>query len=190
MTDADPDLDRLLAEMGRGDADAAARVWELVYEELRGLAGARLAALPPGQTLQSTALVNEAWLKLRGGAASWEGRAHFFGAAARAMRNILVDRARSRQRELRGDARRRVPLTGLDVAELGAEDGLLELDRALAQLEQLDARSAKVVQLRYFAGLTIAEAAEVLGLSHATVEREWSFAKAWLRKALDEGAAS
>lgn len=183
------EFDRLLGELNRGDRDAATRIWELVYAELRALAQSKLRDLPPGQTLQSTALVNEAWLRLSGGDGGWESRAHFFGAAARAMRNILVDRARRR-----GATARRVPLTGLDVAELGGEEGLVELDRSLARLEELDARAAKVVNLRYFAGLTIAESARVLGVSHATVEREWAWARAWLRKellaALERGGRS
>lgn len=194
MTDRETQLDRWLAEMNRGDEDAAAKLWECVYGELRGLAEARLAKLPPGQTLQSTALVNEAWLKL-GGASSeagsgWENRAHFFGAAARAMRNILVDRARAKGSSRLGAAERRVPLTGLDVAEFGEEDGLVELDEALQELEQADPRAARIVNLRYFAGLTIAETAEVTELSHATVEREWSFAKAWLKRALEGRSSS
>ena len=192
MTERERELDRLLDELGRGSEDAAARLWECVYGELRDLASRRLAELPPGQTLQSTALVNEAWLRLRGDGAqqpvSWESRAHFFGAAARAMRNILVDRARRSDSLKHGGGVRRVPLTGLDVAQLGEEEGLLELDAALLQLEQADPRAARIVNLRYFAGLTIAETAEATSLSPATVEREWSFAKAWIKRALTEEA--
>ncbi len=184
MTDQETEIDLLLTELSRGHEDAAERIWELVYGELRQLAQRKLEELPPGQTLQSTALVNEAWLRLSGGGSSWESRAHFFGAAARAMRNILVDRARSRESLRRGGSARRVPLTGLDVAALGAEEGLVELDGALGRLELADARAAKIVHLRYFAGLTIEETARLLGLSHATVEREWAFSKAWLKKEL------
>jgi len=190
MTDREHEFEQLLGELNRGSEEAAARVWECVYGELRRLAQRRLAQLPPGQTLQSTALVNEAWLRLSGfdGArsTSWENRAHFFGAAARAMRNILVDRARARDSQRRGGAAKRERLTDLAVAEFGEEQGLVELDEALVRLEEIDPRAARIVSLRYFAGLTIEETGRVTGLSHATVEREWSFAKAWLKKALDE----
>ena len=184
MREGETEFDLLLQELNRGDRDAATRVWSLVYAELRALARKKLEELPAGQTLQSTALVNEAWLRLSGNEASWESRAHFFGAAARAMRNILVDRARQRDSLRHGGSARRVPFTGVDVAVLGDEQGMVELDEALARLEQLDSRAARVVSLRYFAGLTIEEAAAVLGTSHATVEREWTWAKAWLRKEL------
>ncbi len=180
----------MLLELSRGDEGAATRIWELVYAELRALARHKLQALPPGQTLQSTALVNEAWLRLSGGDASWESRAHFFGAAARAMRNIMVDRARRRDSQRRGGAAQRVPLTGIEVAVLGDEEGLVELDDALARLETLDPRAAKIVNLRYFAGLTIDETGKVLGISHATVEREWAWAKAWLKKELARAVGS
>ena len=189
--DGEPgELERLLLELSRGDEGAATRIWELVYAELRALARHKLQALPPGQTLQSTALVNEAWLRLSGGDASWESRAHFFGAAARAMRNIMVDRARRRDSQRRGGAAQRVPLTGIEVAVLGDEEGLVELDDALARLETLDPRAAKIVNLRYFAGLTIDETGKVLGISHATVEREWAWAKAWLKKELARAVGS
>jgi RNA polymerase sigma factor (TIGR02999 family) len=178
------EFDRLLEELTSGSEEAARRIWEVVYAELRALAQSKLSRLPPGQTLQSTALVNEAWLRLSSGVESWESRAHFFGAAARAMRNILVDRARQRDSLRHGGAARRVPLTGLDVATLGDEAGLVELDQALARLEESDPRSAQVVDLRYFAGLTIEETGKVLGISHATVEREWTWAKAWLTREL------
>jgi len=186
----DGEFERLLAELNRGGEDAAARLWEFVYAELRALADRKLEALPPGQTLQSTALVNEAWLKLSGGEGGWESRAHFFGAAARAMRNILVDRARRRDRLRHGGGLRRVPLTGIEVAALGEEEGLVELDEALARLEQADPRAAEVVSLRYFAGLTIGEAAGVLSRSRAGVERDWAWARAWLHKELSEALDS
>lgn len=184
MKEGETEFDLLLRELSEGDHDAVRRVWDLVYAELQLLARRKLENLPPGQTLQSTALVNEAWLRLSGKEASWENRAHFFGAAARAMRNILVDRARKHHSHRRGGISRRVPLTGLDVAALGDEEGLVELDEVLGALERIDSRAARVVNLRYFAGLTIEEAAAVLGISHATVEREWAWAKAWLRKEL------
>jgi len=184
MSEGETEFDRLLQELNRGDRDAATRVWSLVYAELQALARRKLEELPAGATWQSTALVNEAWLRLSGNEASWESRAHFFGAAARAMRNILVDRARQRDSLRHGGSSRRVPLTGVEVAELGDEQGMVELDEALASLEGIDARAARVVNLRYFAGLTIEEAAAVLGISHATVEREWTWAKAWLHKEL------
>jgi len=184
MTGPETEFNRLFEELREGSEDAAQAVWELLYGELRSLAASKLASLPPGQTLQSTALVNEAWMRLAGGSDSWDSRAHFFGAAARAMRNILVDRARSRDSLRHGGAQRRVPLTGIDVATFGEEDGLVELDEALARLEVSDPRAAEVVNLRYFAGLSIDETAQVVGISHATVEREWTWARSWLRNQL------
>ncbi len=186
MSKGQGEFDRILEELNRGGEGAAERLWELVYAELRALANRKLEALPPGQTLQSTALVNEAWLKLSGGGSGWESRAQFFGAAARAMRNILVDRARRRDRLRHGGALRRVPLTGVEMAELGAEEGLVELDEALARLERADPRAAEVVSLRYFAGLTIEETTRVLSRSRASVERDWAWARAWLRRELTE----
>lgn len=170
-----------------GDAHAAARLLPLVYDELRQLAAARLRGTPPGNTLQATALVHEAYLKLVAGTAGdpgWESRRHFFGAAANAMRNILVDQARRKGRVRHGGDRRRV---GAEQAELAVEDApgdLLALDEALKRLEADDPRKGQIVMLRYFAGMTNAQIAELLEVSERTVEREWRFARSWLQREL------
>ncbi|MHC4409469.1 MAG: ECF-type sigma factor, partial [Planctomycetota bacterium] len=149
--------------------------------------GARMAALPPGQTLQATALVHEAYMKLVGDPqARFENRAHFFGAAARAMRNVLVDEYRAKSRVKRGGDRDRVPLD-VSLPDPGADVDLLALHEALERLEQQDAEKAEIVMLRYFAGLTVPEVAKTTGLSVATVERRWSFAKAWLLREVRKG---
>ena len=172
-----------------GEPVPASELLPLVYEDLRALARSQLGGRDA--TLQATSLVHEAWLRVVGdGDPGWECRAHFFGAAARAMRNILVDRARRRDRLRHGGGLRRVPLTGIEVAALGEEEGLVELDEALARLEQADPRAAEVVSLRYFAGLTIGEAAGVLSRSRAGVERDWAWARAWLHKELSEALDS
>ena len=164
------------------DPQASAELLPLVYDELRKLAAAKLAQEKPGQTLQTTALVHEAYLRLRGSddSARWDSRGHFFAAAAEAMRRILVDVARRKQRTKRGGNMRRcdVDLASL-VVEESSEDILL-LDEALAEFAKTDAAKAELVKLRYFAGLTSAEAAAILGISSATAERHWRYARAWL----------
>lgn len=156
-----------------------------VYDELRRLADRRLAAAPDGRTLEPTALVHEVWLRLVGeGHETWESRGRFLAAAARSMRNILVDRARRRARDKRGGGRRPEPLSRIEPACEETPLDLLALDDALERLEARDPRAAEVVHLRYFAGLSIADTARALGVSHATVEREWTYARAWLRRAL------
>ena len=177
------DVNRILADIERGDRQAAGELLPLVYDELRRLAGARLAREAPGQTLQPTALVHEAYLRLVGGdpGKAFDGRGHFFAAAAEAMRRILIDRARDRGRLKRGGGRRRVRL---DLDALLAEppgDDLLALDEALTALAAEDPGAAALVQLRVFAGLTLADAAGILGLSTATADRYWAYARAWLR---------
>ena len=174
-----------------GDRDAAERLWQVVYQDLRQLAGSRRRSLPAGQTLQPTALVNEAFLRLVGRDGEelrWESREHFFGAAARAMRNILVDEYRRRSRLKRGGGKRDLSLIEVADEERHQELDLMELDEALKRLEQHAPRASEVVVLRFFGGLTIAEAARVLELSPATVEREWAYARAWLFRELG-GAA-
>jgi RNA polymerase sigma factor (TIGR02999 family) len=177
------DVTRILEAIDQGDTRAAEGLLPLVYDELRRLAARKLAGEPSGQTLQATALVHEAYLrlvdtaKLRG----WDGRGHFFAAAAEAMRRILVDRARDRRRLKRGGARRREDLdldalTGPDAPP----DDLLDLDDALGRLEQVDPRVAALVRLRLFAGLTIDQAADALGVSPRTADLDWRFARAWL----------
>ena len=180
---ARPDISRILEELAAGDSAAASRLLPLVYEELREMARRRLANEPPGLTLQATALVHEAYLRLVGnGDAKWENRGHFFGAAAEAMRRILVERARKYRTAKHGGQNHR---QNLDVHTLPDEkapdERLLALDEALSRLEATDQARSQVVKLRYFAGLTIEQTASAMGLSTATVERYWTFAKAWLR---------
>jgi RNA polymerase sigma factor (TIGR02999 family) len=155
----------------------------LVYDELRRLAAQRMARESPGQTLQATALVHEAYLRLVGADPDkpWDGRGHFFAAAAEAMRRILVENARRRHRLKRGGHRSRVDLDAAQPAAPETDDDLLALDEALGKLAAKDPVKAQLVQLRVFAGLTLAEAAEILGLSTATADRYWAYARAWLR---------
>ncbi len=166
---------------GNGDAHAAEQLLPLVYEELRKLARSRLAKLPPGTTIQPTALVHDVYLRLVGDDdPGWSSRAHFFGAAARAMRNILVDRARRKSSLKRGGDRKRVNMDFDDLAiEMPAED-MVALDNALTQLEQSDPRKARIVMLHHFAGLTLKDTADAIGVSLPTVEREWRFTRTLL----------
>ncbi|MGI0149728.1 MAG: sigma-70 family RNA polymerase sigma factor [Thermoplasmata archaeon] len=164
-----------------GDRAAADQLLPLVYGELHSLAHARRAHQQPGQTLQTTALVHEAYLKLVGsGDPGWEGRGHFFGAAAQAMRQILVDQARRKARIKHGGDRQRVDLDEISPMIDPPTDDVLELDEALRELEQIDPRKARLVMLRYFAGLTMDETASVLGVSLPTAERDWRYVKVWL----------
>ncbi len=183
---------QLLELAGSGDSRANEELLPLVYDELRRLARSQLKNEPTGQTLQATALVHEAYMRLVGDAdVRWENRAHFFGAAARAMRRILVDRARHRGRQKRGGDRERVEL-GDHAADspTGGGTDLVALDGALARLEAEDPRKAEVVMLRYFAGLSIEETASALSLSTATVKNEWAFARAWLKRELEREAGA
>lgn len=175
------DVTRLLDDAAAGDPHAAAELLPLVYDELRRFASARLAGEQPGQTLQATALVHEAYLRLVGGDQSreWNSRAHFFAAAAEAMRRILVDAARRKLAGKRGGNPRRHLLDGLAVPESDAE--LLALDEALRKLAEADPQKARLVELRYFAGLTGEQAAEALGISPTTADRHWAYARAWLQ---------
>ena len=180
------DVTRILADIERGDKHAAGRLLPLVYDELRKLAAARLAHEAPGQSLQATALVHEAYLRLVGPDPdrAFDGRGHFFAAAAEAMRRILIDRARDRKRLKRGGGRRRV---WIDLDNLLAEppgDDVLALDEALTALAREDPGAAALVTLRAFAGLTLAQAAEVLGIGRRTADRDWAYARAWLCFAL------
>ena len=178
------DVTRLLGAAAAGDRRAAADLLPAVYAELRKLAAARLAADPAGHTLQPTALVHEAYLRLVGGepADGWNGRGHFFGAAAEAMRRILVERARRRQADKHGGGRARVELP--DVPAAAPPDDLLALDEALTRLERHDPAAAALVKLRYFAGLSHQEAAAALGLSRGAADRLWALARAWLLRQL------
>lgn len=182
------DLTQALNAMRRGELGAADQLLEQIYAELRRLAAHQLAAERPGQTLQATALVHEVYLRLVGGASpeNWDHRGHFFSAAAEAMRRILIDNARRKLRPKHGGDRRRIDLTIANVAGPLADEQLLDLDEALAQLEREHAEKAAVVKLRFFAGLTNEQAAEALGISTATAQRHWTFARAWLFALLDE----
>lgn len=182
------DITRILSMSdGMDRAEALERLLPLVYEELRAIARARLRDERPGHTLQATALVHEAYLRLVGSdAPPWSGRAHFFHAAAKAMRRILIEHARSRGRVKRGGGRVRVDLEDAHVAEWPDPDELLAVDEAIRRLEKVDGRAADVVHLRYFAGLSVEETARALDLSERTVMREWAYARAWLKDALAE----
>jgi RNA polymerase sigma factor (TIGR02999 family) len=175
------DVTHILNAIEQGDLKAAAELLPLVYDELRKLAAARLAEEKPGQTLQATALVHEAYLRLVGTGAdrNWNGRSHFFAAAAEAMRRILVDVARRKLAGKRGANPQRHPLDGLSAPE--ANEELLALDEALRKLAEVDPQKARLVELRYFAGLTGEQAAEVLGISPTTADRHWVYARAWLQ---------
>jgi len=175
------DVTRILDRVEQGDPQAAAELLPLVYEELRRLAASKMAHQAPGQTLQATALVHEAYLRLTGGGRDqWQDRAHFFRASAEAMRCILVENARRKSRWKRGGRLERVELEGLELAADTPPDTLLVVQEALERLAAEDPPKAELVRLRFFIGLTNAEAATVLGLSEPTVKRYWDFARAWL----------
>ena len=176
------DVTQVLNAIERGDANAAEELLPLVYEELRKLAAHKMSNEVPGQTLQPTALVHEAWLRLvgRDGQAQFKNRAHFFGAAAEAMRRILIERARRKEAQRHGGGQQRVDIQDVDIAA-AAEDGeLLAINDALEKLAAQDEPKAELVKLRYFVGLTLDEAAEILGISVPTAKRHWTFARAWL----------
>jgi RNA polymerase sigma factor (TIGR02999 family) len=179
------DVTSILHAAQEGDQDAAAKLLPLVYAELRQLAKARMARLPPGQTLQPTALVHEAYLRLVGKAGlPMESRRHFFFAAARAMRDIIVEQARAKAGPKRGGGRHRAELhDGIAISEPPAPD-VLALHEVLGELERTDPLKAEIVNLRYFAGMSVKETADVLGLSERTVHRHWRFIKAWLHSRL------
>jgi RNA polymerase sigma factor (TIGR02999 family) len=183
---------QVLAAVERGDAHAAEQLLPLVYDELRKLAAARMAAESPGQTLQATALVHEAYLRLvanpereRGEQQHWTGRGHFFAAAAESMRRILVDQARRRQADKRGGRGQRVSLNAADVGFTSPVDDLLDIDAALTRLAAEDPAAARLIQLRYFAGLSIEDAAEIVGLSRSTAYEHWAYARVRLKTLLD-----
>jgi len=178
------ELTRALAALGRGDPDAAEELWQLVYNELHELARRRMSEEPAGQTLQPTALVHEVYLRLLGDSADWQCRAHFFAAAARAMRNIVIDRVRARDALKRGGDRERLALSeGIAAVDDSSVD-LLDLDAALRKLEAIDQAKAAIVTLRYLLGCTVEETAQALSISTAKVKQDWTFAKAWLQREL------
>jgi RNA polymerase sigma factor (TIGR02999 family) len=180
------EITQILSDLAQGDAHAAGELLPLVYEELRKLAAVRLAQEAPGNTLNATALVHEAYLRLvgPGDAARWDNRGHFFAAAAEAMRRILVDTARRKRTEKHGGRRRRVALSDVPAKPDDVDERLLALDAALTRLAAEDPVAARVVELRHFAGLSIEDAAATLGLSRATAYRHWTYARAWLRDAI------
>ena len=181
------DITLILQKMEQGDELAADELLSTVYAELRKLAAAKMARESTGQTLQTTALVHEAWLRMGGEAQPrWETRAHFFGAAAEAMRRILVDRARHKQRDKHGGGLRRVDWENLDVAMAGDDDAVMAVHEALDRLALHDPIGAKLIELRFFAGLPNGEAARVLGLAERTAKRTWAYARAWLKKELTQ----
>ncbi len=181
------DVTQILQAVERGDSKAAHELLALVYDELRRVAAHKMAYEAPGQTLQPTALVHEAWLHLGGDQQPpWQNRAHFFGAAAEAMRRILVDRARGKQSLKRGGDLQQVDLESVEPASPMPDDELLALDEALDRLATVDTRAAKMVKLCFFVGLTQDEAARELGVSLATAERVWGFARAWLLREMQK----
>jgi RNA polymerase sigma factor (TIGR02999 family) len=188
------EVTRILSAIEQGDRHAASQLLPLVYEELRKLAAVKLAQEKPGQTLQATALVHEAYLRLvakpggecGGAEAYWNSRAHFFGAAAEAMRRILVDQARRKQADKHGGGRLRVDLPEDLAAPEAASDDLVGLDEALSRLENHDPDAARLVKLRYFAGLSHQDAAEALGISRGAADRLWALGRAWLFRQLSK----
>lgn len=181
------EVTRILSAIRNGNAQVAQELLPLVYDELRRLAAFKLAHEAPGQTLQPTALVHEAWLRLGGDEnQAWNGRPHFFGAAAEAMRRILIDNARRKRARRHGGGQQRVDVEELEIAVAVKDDDLLEVDAALERFAALDQQKAELVKLRYFTGLTIAEAAEILGVSAPTANRWWAYARAWLHKDIED----
>jgi RNA polymerase sigma factor (TIGR02999 family) len=180
------DVTRILSAIEQGDPQAAEQLLPLVYDELRRLAAQKLAQEKPGQTLQATDLVHEAYLRLVGGEpdAHWNSRGHFFAAAAEAMRRILVDQARRKRSQRRGGMHGRCELRDDDRVEIPVDDELLDLDEALAKLASADPQAAELVKLRVFAGMTVEEVARVQGVSVRTVKRNWVYARAWLGRQL------
>jgi len=175
------DVTRILVAIEQGDAKAADELLPLVYQELRRLAAQKMSQELPGQTLQATALVHEAYIRLVGAEnQNWSGRGHFFAAAAESMRRILIENARRKQRRKRGGDRQRIDMDNAEVAIEGPATYIIALDEALAKLAGEDRTVAELVKLRYFAGLTLGQAANILGVSRRTADRYWAYARAWL----------
>ena len=182
------DVTQILERVEKGDGKAAEELLPLVYEELRRLAAAKMAQEQPGQTLQPTALVHEAWLRLvRTPEQNWQNRAHFFRTAAECMRRILIDSARRKQQIRHGGGQQRVELEGLEIADDSDLQQLLDVNEALDRLAVQDITKAEIVKLRFFGGLENREIADLMGVSERTVERGWRFAKAWLLSELGHG---
>jgi RNA polymerase sigma factor (TIGR02999 family) len=183
------EVTRLLKAINDGDPHAAGQLLPLVYDELRRLATQKLALETPGQTLEATALVHEAYLRLRGDDRDphWDSRGHFFAAAAEAMRRILIDQARRKQSQKQGGGRKRRSLEHVEIAAPEPSLDVLAVNEALERFEKVDPLKANLVKLRYFAGLTIPQAADALGISSTTADRYWSYARAWLHAELKKG---
>ncbi len=182
------DVTRILAAIEQGDARAADELLPLVYEELRRLAAQKMSQEPPGQTLQATALVHEAYIRLVGAEApNWSGRTHFFAAAAEAMRRILIENARRKQRLKHGGGQQKIDLNDIELAIKAPSDDLIALDEALTRLAKRDKVKADLVKLRYFAGLTLEQAAGLLNLPERTAKRYWAHARAWLYRQVNDG---
>jgi RNA polymerase sigma-70 factor, ECF subfamily len=191
MSTNSSEISLLLDQYRDGRAEAFERLMELVYDDLRRLAAWHLQTERPGHTLQPTALVHEAYLKLAGqNPVDWQNKAHFFALAAQVMRHILVDHARAKRRDKRGGGQTTVALDEALKLSYPSDPGLVELDEALSMLAERDARKSRIVELRYFGGLNIEETAELLGISPTTVRREWTLAKAWLRRELGKDAGT
>ncbi len=182
------DVTRILHSVESGDAKAADRLLPLVYDELRKLAAHKMVNESSGHTLQPTALVHEAWLRLVGSEQrTWQNRVHFFGAAAEAMRRILIDRARRKRAMRHGGGQKRVDVEDVEIASATADDQLLAVNEALDKLAAQDKQKAELVKLRYFVGMTIEEAAQILGVSEPTAKRYWTYARAWLYHEIQKG---
>jgi RNA polymerase sigma factor (TIGR02999 family) len=182
-----PEVTQLLNAIDAGDSRAAEELLPLVYAELRKLAAARMSALPPGQTLQATALVHEAYVRLIGpGPQEWNSRGHFFSAAAEAMRRILVERARQKASQKRGGGLKRVDLDSVDVAMDSNSDVVLALDEALQRYALKDPQGAELIKLRFFIGAPNHQAAAILGIPERTAKRTWAFARAWLMREIQK----
>jgi RNA polymerase sigma factor (TIGR02999 family) len=181
------DVTQILSAIDQGDPHAAEKLLPLVYDELRRLAAHKMAEEKPGQTLQATALVHEAYLRLVDvdQAQHWNSRGHFFAAAAEAMRRILINRARDKNRDKRGGRRTRVELNAIECVDDAADEALLDIDEALQQLAVHHPACAELVKLRFFAGLTLEESAAALGLARRTADRYWAYARAWIYKTLN-----
>jgi RNA polymerase sigma factor (TIGR02999 family) len=186
MSGLNGSVTQILNAAERGDAEASARLLPVVYQELRRLAAQKLAHESPGHTLQATALVHEAYVRLVGGESAniprWDGRRHFFAAAAEAMRRILVESARRKHSQKRGGGMDRKDVDAIEIAAPARSDDLLALDEALNRLGEVDPPAAELVKLRYFAGLSLAEAAKVLDVAPRTADRLWAYARAWLHR--------
>src|SRR5688572_29304483 len=182
------EVTQLLAAWGNGDKSALDKLYPLVHDELRRIAGRQMSHERAGHTLQATALVNEAYLRLAGqDGFEWHNRAHFFAVCAQVMRHVLIDHARAHARDKRGGGAVQVTLGEAEALDAGRAAELVALDEALRELEEFDPQKGRIVELRYFAGLGIEEAAEVLGISPTTVRREWRRAKAWLYRSMAGG---